>query len=42
MDSIIPMAFIHYISMAASDVKFEDPFVEFGTSMSHFNLLNKK
>jgi hypothetical protein len=42
MDSVIPMAFIYYVVQASSDITFADPFVEFGSSMSHFKLLTDK
>ena len=42
MDSIIPMAFVYYVTQASSDVNFADPFVEFGSSIQHFKLMTDK
>ena len=42
MDSILPMAFVYYITQASSDINFADPFVEFGSSLTNFNLLTDK
>lgn len=42
MDSIFPMALIYYGTTVAENVDFDEHFVNFGASVSHFSLLTDK